>query len=797
MPISRLDPPPDELDPIASLIEWREEMVLAPPPLPLTPLIGRDAEIAAVRDLLSRPDVRLLTLIGPGGIGKTRLAAQMSAELRPHYRDGIAFAGLATIRDEALVLEAIAESIGVRKPADRWLPTMLRDRHILLIIDNFEHVIGAAPEVSALLTQCPQLTVLATSRSPLRLAGEHIFPVPAFAVPDLRTRPSFGELSASGPVALFANRARAADPGFTLDESNASVVAEICARLDGVPLAIELAAARSRLLAPSALLARMSQSLDVLGEGSQDAPDRQQTMRATIAWSLDLLAPSTRDFLYQLAHFVGGFDLAAAEAVSGRAIHAVAADIEILLDHGILRRQNDTEGEPRFRIPETIREFGLGHLAAEANNSSQRLFADWALALAEDAERGYAGPDSDQWLVRMETEEDNLRAAIAWFASSGDETSLLRMGGALWWFWQMRGRLEEGRRRLLPARNASSDIDATVRAKALAGASALTTIGGDPRTGDELAESSYNLALASGDHHGAALATSLRSLAATYAGEFDVAVRYGEEALRAFEALGDPFWTAWTSNRLGIAAADIGDVERAEQCYGLALEGLRQLRHHSGQAIVLANLALLVTEIGDPIRATAIIRASIEQGTERHISFFMVDTLLALVDSAAEQLDPAQAARILGVVDRERTASGYAQSHQTREVYRRAGERTKGALSEAAFREAWESGQSMTLAEAIAVAMTAAEALLDAVDPLPDNMTISPPQPARPLRQRLTDREVEVLQLLVSGRTDRQIADELFISHATARTHVSHILHKLEVGSRTAAVAYAFQYGLV
>ncbi len=798
MSISRLESTSDGPETVASLIEWRGEIALSSPPLPLTPIIGRTEEVSVVSDLLRQRTIRLVTLIGPGGIGKTRLALQVSADMQGQFRDGIAFVGLAPVRDHALVLEAIADATGVRGPASRTLETALRDRQLLLILDNFEHLLDTAPDISSLLAQCPHLTILATSRAPLRLSGEHVFPVPPFSVPSLQNLPAFDELSVSSPVALFVSRARAADPGFVLDESNVAAVAEICARLDGVPLAIELAAARSRLLAPSALLARMSQSLDVIGEGSRDSPDRQRTMQAAIAWSLDLLTPAARDLLYQLALFVGGFDLAAAEAVAGRERGEMIAAIETLLDHGMLRRHDDSAGEPRFRVPETIREFGLSSPATGDEATMQRRFAAWALALAEDAERGYATPAGDQWIARVESEEDNVRAALTWFASSGDEESLLRLAGALRWYWQMMGRLVEGQRWLIRARHASPEVDSLVRATALVGASTLTAVCGDPQTSDELAEEGVALFLANDNRHGAAQATHMRSLAATYAGNLEDAVTYAHDALQVFESFDDPFWTAWTANRLGIAAADFGDLERAEASYGSALAGLRRLQQPSGQAMVLANLALLLNERGERARAVALFRESISRARERHISYFMlVDTLLGLVDSVAEQLDPVQAARILGVVDRERTVSGFAHGHQTRDVYRRAVTRAQQALSETAFEEAWTEGHGMSLAEAMAIAMTETESFLTPADSLPEDFAITAPQLFAPSQQPLSKREIEVLRLLVSGQTDRQIADTLFISPATARTHVSHILHKLDVSSRTAAVAYAFQYGLV
>ncbi len=797
MPISPLDPPGPEPVSITPLIGRRGELRLSPAPLPLTPLIGREAEVAALAELLVRSGIRLVTLIGPGGAGKTRLAVQMATELRHRYRDGIAFVGLATIRDPALVMAAIAESIGIRDLGDRSLVSVLRDRQILLILDNVEHVLDAAPEMAALLSRCPHLTVLATSRALLRVSGEHAFPAPPLAVPDPERLPPLAELTNASAIALFAGRARAADPGFVLNERNAPAVAEICARLDGLPLAIELAASRSLVLSPPDLLERMDRSLDLLGNGSRDAPDRQRTMRATIAWSVDLLTPAARELLGQLAVFVGGFDLAGAEAVAGQAGDRVIGSLELLLDHGMLRRQDDASGARRFRIPETIREFGLDQLVPDDDVDVHRRFAAWALAVAEDAEHGYGGPHGDDWLARIDTEMDNLRAALAWLAASGDEESLLRLAGALWWSWQMQGRLSEGRGWLIRARDGGQDVDALVRARALLGASALATMGGDLDTGAALADMGDELAAALNDRHLLARAAYTRSMVATDTGDVDGAVRHGEAALRAFQAIDDPFWIVWSANRLGIAAMDAGDGRRAEECYRLALDGVGQPGQRFGRAIVLCNLALLLNEQGEQAQAAALFRESLANSFEHHVSYFTVDTLFGLIDSAAEWLDPVKAAKLLGAVDHERAVAGVAHGRLTRELYRRAEARTRSALGEEAFAAAWADGHTMTRNQAIAEALAASDALPDAGGSRPEEAGAAPPMPSNGGRQLLTDREVEVLRLLVTGQTDREIAEILFISHATARSHVSSILRKLDVTSRTAAASYAFQHGLI
>jgi len=445
-------------------------------PVQLTSLIGREQEIATVQRLLSREDVRLLTLTGPGGTGKTRLGLQVAAELSDRLADGVFFVNLAPISDPALVVPTIAQTLEVKETGNQslldLLKVSLRDKHLLLLLDNFEQVISAASQVANLLAACPKLKVMVTSRVVLHVRGEQEVAVPPLAVPDPTHVPGLVTLSQYGAVALFIARAQAVKPEFQVTNANAPAVAEICARLDGLPLAIELAAARSKLLPPQALLARLSQRLALLTSGARDVPARQQTLRNTIAWSYQLLDPYERRLFQQLSIFAGGCNLEAIEAICGAlpdGAGQVLEGVTSLLDKSLLQQTEQEGGEPRFVILETIREYGLEQLTASGEMGvAQHAHAAYYLALVEEAEIG--GPQQVMWLERLEREHDNLRAALRWLLEqegAGQHEMALRLGSALNGFWYLRGHNSEGRTYLEQALVGGEGVAASARAKAL------------------------------------------------------------------------------------------------------------------------------------------------------------------------------------------------------------------------------------------------------------------------------------------------------------------------------------------
>ncbi len=454
--------------------------------------------------------MRLLTLTGPGGVGKTRLALEAAAGLADTFPDGARFVSLAPITDPVLVAPMVAQALGVREAGDEpiteRLAAFLRDKRLLLLLDNFEQVVEAAPLVTDLLAACPGLKGLVTSRVRLRLSGERDYPVPPLAVPAPAGPRPFQYAKGSAAVRLFSERAQAVRPEFALTPENASAVADICRGLDGLPLAIELAAARIKVLPPAALLARLEKRLPLLTGGGRDLPARQQTMRDAIAWSHDLLTPEEQALFRWLAVFVGGFTLEGAEAVvfAGDALDLdVFEGVASLVDKSLLRQEVGPDEEPRFAMLETIREFGLERLAARGEEAAiQNAHAAYFLALVEQAESALLGPEQMAWLTWLDAAHDNLRAALDWCLASDAEAGL-RLAGALSLFWQVRGYLLEGRR-WLEALLAQAPQRAALRAKALHAAGQLARHQADIASGISLCEESLAIYRELGDKRGGA-----------------------------------------------------------------------------------------------------------------------------------------------------------------------------------------------------------------------------------------------------------------------------------------------------
>ena len=493
----------------------------------LTPLIGREQEVADICARLSRPGVRLLTLLGSGGIGKTRLGIEVATQMRASFADGVCFVGLAPISDPDLVLSTIAGELGIREHSRHSLleqvKTALCQRCMLLLLDNLEQVIAAAPVVEELLVACPFLKILATSRAVLHLQSEYLYPVPPLSMPDLDHLPGQESLMQYEAVAFFVERAQAQLPTFHLSQANARTVAEICVSLEGMPLALELAAARIRLLPPKALLARLSQRLALLTGGAKTLPERQQTLRNALSWSYDLLDPQEQRLFRLLSVFVGGWTLEAVETIcatlgnpAGQVIDGVAS----LLDKSMVHQIEQQGEERRFVMLETIREFGIEALAKSGEMQTIRAaHAAYYLALAEERAvvAWSGGPQLHIWLERLEREHDNLRVALSWSLEQGSDEEVehrkevaFRFGGALYRFWWSHAHLSEGLTFLERALVASEGVATASRAKALAVAAGLATTQEDRQRGEALAEEALVLYRGLGDRAG--IADALESL---------------------------------------------------------------------------------------------------------------------------------------------------------------------------------------------------------------------------------------------------------------------------------------------
>jgi predicted ATPase len=572
-------------------------------PVQLTPFIGCEQEVTAVCDLLRREDVRLLALTGPGGTGKTRLALQGAAELSDLFADGVFFVNLAPISDPALVVPTIAETLGLKETREQslldLLKTFLRDKQLLLLLDNFEQVVSAAAQVVELLVACPQLKVMVTSREVPHVRARHEFTVPPLPLPDLQHLPDLAALSHFAAVALFISRAQAVKPDFQMTATNAHAIAEICARLDGLPLAIELAAARIKLLPPQAFLARLTQRLGVLTSEALDVPERQQTLRNTIAWSYQLLDAQEQRLFRALSIFIGGCTLEAIEAICimlGDEVEPMLDAVASLIDKSLLQQVEQEGEEPRLVMLETIREYGLECLTATGEAEMiRRAHAAYYLQLAERAEPELVGPLQTVWLERLEREHDNLRATMQWWlepGQTGDSVELaLRFGGALWRFWEGHGHWSEGRNFLEGALARSEGVVASVRFKAFHALGWVVFFQGDSDRVEVLAEEGLALSRELGDTRGIAASLRLLGLAFWDKGNFVRERVLYEEALRLSREVGDKDGISSALIQLALMDSDQGEYAKARALIEESLVIDRELGDTRGISRGLSLLA--------------------------------------------------------------------------------------------------------------------------------------------------------------------------------------------------------------
>jgi predicted ATPase/class 3 adenylate cyclase len=706
---------PETFPPLRALSSHPTNLTVSP-----TALIGRDEEITRVLRLFGA-GTRLVTLTGPGGTGKTRLAHEIAAEMLEQYPDGVFFVDLAPIRARDYVVPAIASVLGVREiggePLQETLARYLAERRMLLVLDNCEQVLEAAEDVASLLAHCLHLVILATSREPLHLRVERVFPVSPLPLPELQRFPDLAALAQVPSVSLFVERAQAADPGFTLTEANASATAAICRRLDGLPLAIELAAARVRLLPPEALLTRLERSLPLLTSGARDAPARQRTLRDTITWSYDLLPSNDQALLRRLSVFVGGWTLEAAEAVTNLdSSMDVLEGLGSLVERSLVRRIDEAGGEPRFGLLETIREFGLERLdeTGEEDPIRQR-HAEQLAAFAELAEPQFFASGELAWLDRCEVESGNLTAALAWSAVH-DPVPGLRIAGSLWWYWHTRAGLSLGRSEVERVLTRSEHAPAHFVAKATRTLGQLALFQPDYTTAHEAFHDSQRLFNALGDKPEANLITFFLGILAQQSGASAGSEQMMRDALVGFRQYGQRMWEGICLFWLAVSAGFVrGEPELAESLFQEALTVLRDVDFPSGVAMTLGNLGAFLLTQGRVDEAQATLRESLALRFALRDRYGTPEQVQDLARVAAVKGDLEQATRLWAAGDQLRRDLGADVSQVSREEFDRFVQSLAARLGPEQFAMAWAAGQGLTLEQAVAEALSVTDEVVTGI----------------------------------------------------------------------------------
>jgi predicted ATPase/DNA-binding CsgD family transcriptional regulator len=756
-------------------------------PRPLTRFIGREDEIELIVQLLARDDVRLVTLTGTGGIGKTRLAIEVARAFAANKEWDVRFVTLAATTSAEDALPMIAETLGLwNSQPPTVVPRLishLRDEHVLLILDNLEHVIEIAGDLGEILSRTHGLKLLVTSRSPLHIQGEREYSVPQLSIPSNDAQWTVEGLSKCEAVALFVDRARAINHDFDLTEGNAAAIARICAQLDGLPLAIELAAARTRTLPPATLQARLDNQLSLLRSESRDLPARLRTIRATIDWSYELLSPAEQQTLRHISTFAGDFPLFAAQSILQMDEDETLDTIESLIDKSLLMSRQPFNDEPHFRMLSVVRQFGLEKLQESGEEHIVRLRqAKWAADFAEEIFIHLFGLQQRQALQQVDRIHETLRQSLVWVMDQEEWDIAARIAGNLWQYWDLYGYLSQGRQWLRTIVQQDRDWPQDLIPKLYYGFGILAGSPDDAHENLRLGESFLEKHQDAEDPRLRAVGLNLLGLSRVT----QLALISARDAAEIWNETGDTIWYGLATGLAGRWAREAGDLELSDAYSRKSFEILSNAGHVWGAALALLGMGRIHHLRGDLDQAVAIYRKGLAELAELGDRILVLRYLEFLMFIAADKGELPRAVRIAGAANRLRETMGYQLRYQAEAAAVIAfHDNARSILGDTEFEREWSIGYRCSLRQAIEDALV-----------IPGSQSV-PAVITSPSSIRLTRRERDVLQRVVQGKTDQVIADELFVSYRTVTTHVTNILNKLGANTRTEAAAIAIKDKLV